>query len=288
MRYAVLGFSACSLALSSAPAAAADGLVLAPSAEWQYNEYEDRCRASREFGDDKNRTALWIEQGGVEANYNLTLIGRPLRHPYGGGIHVRFGEEPEFIRSYIAAVSSQGRPVLRMYGVTITQPRLTPADNAPAPEPAFDVAQADRITELNLRTSIRQPLRLELGPMIEPLGFLGLCGAKLSGVLSNAGRPLTGEATAPVAIGPDTWLTPTDYPAYLVRAGMGGKLETRITVNREGKASSCYVAQSDRPQLFDDTVCLALLKRAQFEPARNGKGEPVASYYFYAVTFEVK
>ena len=275
-------------ALGGMVPAAAETLVLAPTSEWRFREYEDKCRASRSFGTGEDATTLWIEQGGVEPLYNLTLIGRPLRNPYGNGVHVRFGEQPEFIRSYIAAKSSKGRPVLTMYGVTVSQPDELARDiDSAAPAIGFDIGDANAITTLDLRTSIPQPLRLELGPMLEPFGTLGLCGAKLSAILSEAGRPLNGEAKPPVPIAPDTWLTSADYPAYLVRAEMEGRLLIRITVNREGKPSSCFVTQSNKPQLFDDTVCLGVLKRARFEPARNAQDEPVASYYFYAITFKL-
>lgn len=280
-----MSFAVCGLAATSL--AAAETLVLPAASEWQYREFEDRCRASREFGDGEDRTMLWIEQGGLEPIYNLTLIGRPLRHPYGGGVHVQFGQQPEFIRSYIAAQSSKGRPVLTMYGVTVVQPRLERDEDSPAPDLGFEIGDANDITTLDLRTSIVQPIRLKIGPMLEPLGVLGLCGAKISGILTDAGRPLTAEAKPPVPIDSDQWLTAADYPAYLVRSGMEGNIHIRLTVNREGRASSCFVIESNKPQLFDDAVCLGVLRRARFEPARNAKGEPVPSYYSYAVSFTV-
>lgn len=284
----IAALAAIAASLSAQPASADKGLQLAPASEWQYREFGDRCRASRDFGDGEDRTTLWIEQGGAETNYNLTLMGGPLRNPYGGGIYLQFGDLPEIIRSYIAAESSKGRPVLRMYGVTITQPRLERKEDAPVPDTALDLGKADEITSLSLRSAIPQPVRLELGSMFEPLGTLALCGAKLSAILSEAGRPLSGEATPPVAINPDTWLTVADYPAYLARAEMGGALKVRLTVDPRGKASSCFVAESNKPQLFDDSVCLGMLKRARFEPARNAKGEPVPSYYFQTITFRMK
>ncbi|WP_157696461.1 energy transducer TonB [Porphyrobacter sp. CACIAM 03H1] len=277
--------AATAAAILAAPATAAERLLLEPASPWQLREYEDRCRASREFGEGEQRTTLWIEQGGLEPIYNVTLIGQPLRNPYGAGIHVRFGENPEFIRSYIAAESSKGRPVLTMYGVTVRQPKMQRDGDEEAPDLGFDIGDANAITTLDLRTSIRQPIRLAIGPMLETFGVLGLCGAKLSGILSEAGRPLTGEAKPPVAIKPDSWLTAVDYPGWLARAQMEGRVTVRLTVDREGRASSCFVTESNKPQLFDDAVCLGLMKRARFEPARNAAGEPVASYYFHGISF---
>ncbi len=118
----LFGFAIGLAVIVTAGPAKADDLVLAPSTEWRYREFDDRCRASRVFGAEEDRTTLWIEQGGEESIYNLTLIGRPLRNPYGRGVRIQFGEDPEIIRSFIPATSSRGRPVMRMYGVTVIQP----------------------------------------------------------------------------------------------------------------------------------------------------------------------
>lgn len=272
----------------SEPALADDELTLAPSAEWRFREYDDRCRASRTFGEGKDRTTLWIEQGGEDSNYNLTLIGRPLRHPYGPGIHIRFGDEPETIRSYISAKSSKGRPVLRMYGVNFVQPEMEKGQSNPTPDLSVDAARLDAIDSLSLRSAIVKPIQLKIGSMSEPYAFLNICGAKLSVLLSEAGRPLSAEARPPTPIDPEDWLRDKDYPAYLARARMEGELSVRITVNTAGKASSCFVVESNKPQLFDDTVCLGLMRRARFEPALNASGEAVPSYYFYKVTFRME
>ncbi len=133
-----------------------------------------------------------------------------------------------------------------------------------------------------------EPLTLELGSFADPYSFLALCGAKLSVFLSEAGRPLSGEAIAPIAIDQDDWLKRSDYPAYLVSAGMQGQIDVRLTVNTQGRASSCFVIGSNKPQLFDDAVCRGLLRRAEFEPARNAEGDAVPSYYFYSVIFTIR
>jgi len=265
-----------------------DGLVLAPATEWRFREYDDRCRASRVFGEGENRTTLWIEQGGEESNYNLTLIGRPLRHPYGRGVRVQFGEEPEIVRSYIAATSSRDRPVLRMYGVTVAQPELEREPDQPVPEIELDRQRAGNIRSLRLRTALMEPLTLELESLADAYSFLNLCGTKLSVFLSEAGRPLSGEATPPVPIDEGDWLRESDYPPYLIQARMGGELTARLTVNTAGKASGCFVVESNKPQLFDDAVCLGLLRRAEFEPARDSMGDAVPSYYFYKVRLSVR
>ncbi len=283
------------VAMLAMPANAQDYLTLEASSDWRLREYDDRCRASRRFGEGENSTTVWIEQGGTESNFNLTLIGRPLRHPYGRGVHVQFGEEREMVRSYISTESSKGRPVLTMFGVNMVQPEMDmDAENEEQNKHANQIdavmqkARAGSITTLRLRTSIVEPIELRLGPLTEPLAFLDQCGARLGAVLTEAGRPLSSEAFPPVAIDSDEWLRSEDYPPYLVAAGMEGRMSVRLTVNAAGRASSCFVIGSSRPQLFDDAFCLGLLKRARFEPARAANGDAVASYYFFNVTAQIR
>ena len=287
MNHARTFLAAIALAATATPALA-DDLVLSPSSEWAFSEYDDRCRATRVFGEGRDSTTLWIEQGGTEPNYNLTLIGRPFRNPYGGGVRLQFGEEEEFIRSYITLESSTGRPVLAMFGATIVQGEMEREGDAETPDVSIDRSRASAIKTLRLRTSIPEPVELQLGSMEKPLAFLDECGTRIAAILSAAGRALTGEATPPEPIDEDEWLVGADYPNYLVAARMEGRLEVRLTVNRRGRPSSCFVIASNKPQLFDDPVCLNLMKRARFEPARDVEGNPVASYYTTNVTFAIR
>ncbi|MEM7780389.1 MAG: TonB family protein [Pseudomonadota bacterium] len=275
--------------------AKADDLVLEPSSEWRFRDYPDRCRASRNFGEGENRTSLWIEQSGEEPYFNLTLIGRPLRNPFGRGVRLQFGEQREIIRSYIATESSRGRPVLTMFGVAMIQPDMDREDETAEQSKqraeiveVMEKARAGGITTLRLRTAVVEPIELQLGSLAEPLAFLEICSKNLSTMLSNAGRERSGLAAPAFAIDDENWLRPSDYPTYLVRARMEGTILIRLTVNTQGRASSCFIVNSERPQLFADAFCRALLRRAQFEPARNPSGEAVASYYTFRVSAQVR
>lgn len=269
--------------------AAAKTLELEPSTEWKRREYDDKCRMSRVFGEGEDSVTLWIDQGGSQPHYNLTLIGRPMRYPAGPAVRIRFGQEPEVIRSYISAKSSKGRPVLRMFGVTITQPdNMKRGEDEDVPEIAITESDANNIDALYIRYAIVEPVTLKLGPMAAPLAFLQGCGERLELLLSEAGRALSAEAKPPTALDPDRWLNAGDYPNYLAKAQMEGTLKYRLTVSKTGRATSCFITQSNKPQLFDDAMCLGLMKGARFEPAFNAQGEPIASYYIGSVTFNMR
>ena len=55
--------------------------VLEPSSDWRLREYEDKCRLSRNFGEGEQAVSLWLDQGGAQQTFNLTLIGEPFANP---------------------------------------------------------------------------------------------------------------------------------------------------------------------------------------------------------------
>jgi TonB family protein len=275
------------LALAPSPVSA-EGLVLEPSSDWKLREYDDKCRARRTFGEGKQAVTLWLDQGGARQNFNVTLLGDHFAHPYGPAIRVKPGDEEELIRSYITAKSSKGRPVLRMYGLTLVQPELERDDDAKRPEASLSEGRMSAIETIAIRGAGLRPVLLRLGPMRDQFAFLQDCGRRLEFALSTTSRALEGEASPPEPIGHESWLQVSDWPAYLQRAEMEGEITVRLTVSKTGRPASCSVLGSNKPQLFDDAVCLALMKRARFKPARDGEGEPIASYFATGVTFRFK
>ncbi|MEO0462675.1 MAG: energy transducer TonB [Pseudomonadota bacterium] len=267
---------------------AAAMLSLEPTSKWTLREYEDKCRLKRTFGVGEDSVTLWLDQGGEQQAFNLTLLGEPFANPYGPGIRIKPGEEDEIIRSYISVKSSKGRPVLRMYGLTLVQPEMKRGKDLAEVNVRLGKERVAAVTSLKVSGAGLKGVTLALGPMGEQFERLQTCGTRLEGLLSEAGRALTGEASPPEPLEPGSWLKSEDWPRYLLRARMEGQLEVRLTVNTKGRASGCTVLSSNRPQLFDDAVCLNLIQRARFKPAVNAQKEPVASYYQTSIAFQIK
>lgn len=261
-------------------------IVLKPASEWRLREYGDKCRASRIFGEGENRTTLWIDQGGSEPTYNVTFIGKPLGDAYGNAVRIQFGDEEESLRSYVRAKSSKGRPVITMYGVVLAPPKLERDTISEVEELSSPRLQA--IADLRLSESVPQPVRFETGPMAAPMGFLRGCAEQLSIALARASRAQSKQSRPPEMLNNDKMGSLIQYPAYLVRANMQGQVDFRITVNAKGRPTGCHISASDRPQLFDDAVCLGLMKNAKFTPALNDKGEAVPAYYWSGITFRLR
>lgn len=84
-----------------------------------------------------------------------------------------------------------------------------------------------------------------------------------------SGPPTPVEASLP-------WFSGEDFPASALDAGRQGLVRYVVTVNAAGKAVGC---QADGPEGGSDlelATCNALMARAQFHPATDHDGAPVA------------
>ena len=283
------GTAALAAALSSHPVSASDEpkFSLEPTSEWRLDEQSDRCRITRSFGSGKDQISLRIDQGGPEPFYTLTLVGRPVRHPYGSVIRIQFGpgEDPIY-RGYISAKSNAGTPALVMYGVALSPITAEEAEKGIAP---LSDERKSKIDRLSLSRSIVSPFALERGSMGEPLAKLQDCATALARKLDLPNMIKSGKfRPAKLTFDEDELAEKIYYPWDLVRQGMEGRIDFRLTVNAQGKPTACHILATNRPQMFDDAVCLSLMKNARFEPALDADGEPQASYFEHAISFIIR
>lgn len=78
---------------------------------------------------------------------------------------------------------------------------------------------------------------------------------------------------------PGDWVSANDYPTRDLREGNQGVTGFRLTVGIDGRAQSCSVTHSSGFAGLDEATCRNLLRRARFDPAKDGSGNPVASEY---------
>lgn len=78
-----------------------------------------------------------------------------------------------------------------------------------------------------------------------------------------------------------------DYPLVALKNGEQGSVTVRIRVDRSGLVNSCKVVKSSRSQSLDDQTCSVLRARAQFEPARDGRGRPTEDKHVQTITWKL-
>lgn len=82
------------------------------------------------------------------------------------------------------------------------------------------------------------------------------------------------------------WVTNADYPLDAWRNEEAGEVSYELKVDRAGQVTGCKVTESTATARLKAETCRLLRERAQFEPARDKKGNAIASVYQGYVTWE--
>lgn len=312
--FSVVAAAAAAFMLTSTPAVAnvdweEDAVILEPSSDWSLREYDDKCRMRRTFGNGDNRSTLWLDRGGIKPVFNITAIGRPFRNPFGANLIVQFAPEERYIRNYLTASSSRGRPSVILFGA-----RLTPthaeiaemrrydgeeeetsrgeeeivAEGVINFQDRADVTSPERIaaiTELRMARALLDPVVLRIGPLTEPMAQLEACAERLLIKIAQNGEG--GTPAIPTETARWAGILQQNYPLHMLRAEQEARIGVALNIGTNGKPTYCEVTEVVGLTSFNDTVCMLLLRHATFEPARNAQGEPVVGRYATRVTFKL-
>lgn len=290
-------------ALLPAPVAAREPARLAPSSKWIVNYAADSCRLARSFGTGEDEVLLVMDRFQPGPMVYLTLVGKPVKVRSENREAVfRFGPgESEQRRSFDVATRENGAPVMLVGGsMLVAGPSETwdatnsdrdeAEDGSPQPRklPDIDPAWNDRVTSLEIRIPGKQTVLLDTGAMGKPMEALTACTDDLLrgwGVDVEAHRKLS-RSLAPAG-NPGRWLNFSDYPTKMLQGGYQGIVHFRLIVDEAGKPKSCHIQKSTRPEEFEKAVCAGIMRRAEFTPALDANGKPVASYYINRARFQM-
>ena len=294
-------------ALGFASPALAEPLRLQPTSPWELREYDDKCRMIRTFGEGEDELTLWVDKGGPGPGVNITLIGRPVRSPYGAYVRVAFAPGEAVERNFITATSSKGRPVLGLFGVQMVS-LLADRPEAPAAADTAEetvalgdselAAYADedtikrrygQITALEMSGGVINPITLELDRVLPMANELMACTNALTKRLAQDFAAAGGMGKGPQAVDAPVWAAKIqeNYPTHLARTEQQGSVAVRLTIDKAGKPTFCEVTAYSGPAAFNETACLQLLRHAKFTPATDGAGNPVASFYSTRITYRL-
>jgi protein TonB len=78
---------------------------------------------------------------------------------------------------------------------------------------------------------------------------------------------------------PGNWATTNDYPTRALREERAGVTGFRVSVGADGKVSSCQVTSSSGSPDLDEATCSNVTRRARFNPATDGEGQPTSGSY---------
>lgn len=78
---------------------------------------------------------------------------------------------------------------------------------------------------------------------------------------------------------PANWATTNDYPTRALREEREGTTSFRVTVGPDGRVTGCSVTSSSGSPDLDDATCQNVTRRARFNPATDGEGQPTTGSY---------
>lgn len=78
---------------------------------------------------------------------------------------------------------------------------------------------------------------------------------------------------------PGNWATSNDYPSRALREEREGVTGFRVSVGTDGKVSDCQVTSSSGSPDLDQATCENVRRRARFQPATDGEGNPSTGSY---------
>lgn len=78
---------------------------------------------------------------------------------------------------------------------------------------------------------------------------------------------------------PANWATTNDYPTRALREEREGTTGFRVTVGPDGRVTGCSVTSSSGSPDLDDATCQNVSRRARFNPATDGEGQPTTGSY---------
>ncbi|TXH15470.1 MAG: TonB family protein [Gammaproteobacteria bacterium] len=288
-----------SLFLSARSEAKSDAspLRLLPTSKWVAEYQNDGCRLIRQFGQDENQVIVTFSRFSPGDQFNLTLAGEPFRMKSSGIATLQFGpnereQRVDFLVGFLgptmpAAIMSSA---IRLAPMTEIGQSQTGESNSNG---YYDDAKigADRekvVTYLRARMPLHKPIQLELGAMDRPFAALNNCIDELMvhwGLDVEKHKKLK-QKVLPIG-DPGAWINSNDYPKKMLAEGQSSIVEYRLDVDENGQVVGCHIQETTRKKEFDDAVCNALVRSANFSPAIDAEGSPIRSYWNGRVHFQL-
>jgi protein TonB len=86
---------------------------------------------------------------------------------------------------------------------------------------------------------------------------------------------------------PGSWATTDDYPSRALREEREGVTRFTVSVSPEGRVTNCSVTGSSGSPDLDDAACRSITRRARFNPATDGEGNPTSGTYSNSVRWQI-
>lgn len=285
--------------IPASPSYAREPTLLTPTSPWHLDYSDDSCSLARTFGEDDRAITMIMRRFQPGELFRMVLVGPSLRRaPQERELTLQFGpdEAEQEIGFFPGNVGEL--PALILHG----DMRIAPLTDSETSEvealwesdeghlfdyPAIDNARENAVTYLFFNARGVPATRLEMDAFGEAFAAFDTCIDELLthwGIDVARHQNLTRPATPRSS--PGRWITPSEYPRNMLRRGGQAILNFRLDVDEMGEVTGCHIQRRTRPDEFADIVCASLMERAEFDPALDADGVPIASYYASTVRFQ--
>ena len=285
-----------SLALSTmvlaqtAPLAAKDPLVLAPSSKWNLDYADEACRLGRSFGEGGNEVILVFAKYAPGPEMEILASGTGLTPDRARAFSYSFDplEKTDVDRPLFGEMDTGGTIWQFNAGLIPSKSLETLANgNATSAQvKAIETRFAEQTTGLTLNIGNKTPVTMRTGSLDKGLAAMDECLDNLVTSWGYDPAEIAKIVTWPEPVGRITsWFNYRDYPNEALRKNLSGKVRFRLGIDETGAIENCTIQASYSDPSFAETVCNEFARKGKFTPATNADGEAVKSYWTNAVVF---
>jgi len=249
---------------------AASPTPLQPAGKWIVDYAADQCTLSRNYGSEARPLMLVFEKVPLTHGVGLYVIRASKRADMnsGKGRIDPPGEEPK-AASFLAYNVTTGD--LRIIGSGVDQSVVR------------DAARNGQVT-IDFPGEVNELFAVpNLAAAFAALDDCAMDLGRSWGIPIEQQRLVATPATPAQPL--DKVFSASDYPAAAQRADEMGRIKVRIAVDTSGRATSCTLSRPSGSKSLDEATCRILMKRTQYKPALDAKGDPVASYFVTTVAW---
>jgi TonB family protein len=248
--------------------AAALALQSSQSSKWSVDFADAYCEATRTYGSGETASKFSIRPP-LDSSATTRLIFE----------HKILEVSGQLERS-VTVDFGDGRPPFR----THTQPVLGQAGFRyilDLPE-----AQARRLrsaTAIELNTSAKVDGRYEIVPTAPLFKALDRCTSDLRNRVGVSAEGASSSVQASPATSLDALFSSSKYWTVENHVGRTNEIKVSLLIDKAGSVRDCSVVTGTGSPALDTQTCQVFLRNTKFHPARNAKGEAVASLLHQSV-----
>lgn len=263
----VMGWSA-ALALGLQGAAPATA-PLAPTGKWQVAFEDDLCAMAHDFGEGPSALTLAFRPFPLNNQMEAVLL-----LPNKGGARrqgkAKVALQPSgetFDATFDAFATTKKIRVVHVDFDRTVFERLSPANQLTitADGTTFDMALPNTRGARKVLDQCETSLLEEWG--VDP----ALRNQEQAGLRGNPGK----------------FFGPEAYPVAALRAQVGGRVVTLVSVDATGRVSACRVVRTSKVAALDEKTCEIAKQSVRYQPAIGANGKPTASYALLPVRWQL-